>query len=141
MISERGNSKRYDQDSLSSKPQALKPPQSLASGTLVSEPADIGHGTLTVDNGTERDAVIKVLDEQNTRIVVAFYVRGGTKASIHKLPDGNFRVFYALGKDWDSTGKTFTRDKAFGRFENELNFVTTERIQDNCDIENMLSIA
>ena len=105
---------------------ALPPPRTLVNGTMISKLSLIGNGRLTVQNGTGRDAVIKVVDEPARLSVVAFYVSAGQTASVEQLPDGDFRVLFASGTDWDSAAGTFTRDKTFAKFYSVLNFVTTE---------------
>ena len=103
----------------------LPPPRSLANGTMITELSRIGNGTLKIDNGTTHDAVIKVVDERAAKIVVAFYVCAGRVAQIEHIPDGDFRVLFAGGMDWDADVGNFTRDKAFAKFDEALDFVTT----------------
>lgn len=105
----------------------LPPPRSLPTGAVLSRISHVGNGTLTIDNGTRHDAVIKVVDETARQTVVAFYVAGGSAATIEHIPDGHFRVIFATGTDWDSALGTFTRDKSFARFDKPLDFVTTWR--------------
>jgi len=108
--------------------QPLAPARSLANGAVLSQPSGAGEGTLTIDNGTSQDAVVKLVDETAQRLIVAFYIRAGSKASIKTIPDGLFRVIYGSGTDWDSAARTFTRDKSFAVFDRELNFDTTQKM-------------
>lgn len=103
------------------------PTRSLTNGTVLSEFSGLGSGTLTIDNGTAHDAVVKVVDERARHPVVVFYVCAGSTATIEHIPDGDFRVIFAVGTDWDSAARTFTRDKSFAKFDEQLAFVTSER--------------
>jgi hypothetical protein len=103
------------------------PARSLANGAVLSDFSAPGGGTLTIDNGTIHDAVIKVVDEHARQTVVAFYVCAGRTASLEHMPDGDFRVIFAAGTDWDAAAGTFTRDKSFAKFDRQLVFVTGER--------------
>ena len=109
--------------------QPLPPPRSLANGTWITDLSIIGKGTLKIDNGTRHDAVIKVVDEGARRTIIGFYVCAGQTASFDCIPDGNFRIIFASGTDWDGVVGNFTRDKSFAKFDEELNFVTTRRTQ------------
>lgn len=107
----------------------LPPPRRLDNGTVITELSRIGNGTLTIDNGTGHDAVIKVVNEQARRTVVTFYVCSGQTARVEHIPDGDFRVIFGSGSDWDSSVGTFTREKSFAKFDRELDFVTAQRTQ------------
>lgn len=107
----------------------LPPPRSLANGTLTTELSVVGKGTLKIDNGTRHDAVIKVVDEDARRTIVGLYVCAGQTASFAYIPDGNFRIIFASGTDWDGVVGNFTRDKSFAKFDEDLDFVTTRRTQ------------
>jgi hypothetical protein len=106
---------------------AARPPRRLENGTIITQLSSSGNGTLTIDNGTERDAVVKVRDERTETAVVAFYVCSGQTATIEHMPDGYFRLIFGSGSDWDSTAGKFKRDRLFTKFDKELNFVTTRR--------------
>ena len=111
--------------------QPLSPPRSLPNGKVLAQSPIAGEGVLTIENGTTHDAVVKLVDERVQRAVVEFYVHAGLQASAKRLPDGNFRVIFASGTDWDSERGMFTRDKTFAEFDDGLDFVTTERVRDD----------
>jgi len=107
---------------------ALSPPRRLNNGQVIKE-LRIGRGTLTIDNGTARDAVIKIVNEQTGLSMVEFYIWSRQTASVEHIPDGDFCVIFASGWDWNSTVGTFTRDKSFAKFDSPFDFVTTSRPQ------------
>lgn len=83
-----------------------------------------GSGELTVKNERgSNDAVIKLT--VGTGVIREVYVRGGSQTTIDGIPDGTVTAFYTTGKDWDAAAKKFTRDCAFQKFDNTLDFRTT----------------
>jgi len=103
--------------------------RSLTNGAIIIELSKHGDGTLNIENGTKRDAVVKLVDDTLDKAVVGFYVRAGQTATVEEIPDGLFRVLFALGTDWNAVERTFTRDKAFSEFDKKLDFTTTERTE------------
>lgn len=105
----------------------LPPPRRLANGTIISgRPLD-GNGTLEIDNGTSRDAVVKVVDQRTQHAIEACYISAERKVSIGRIPDGVFTVYFASGSDFDSTLGGFTRDKSCSKFVDALAFTTEVR--------------
>lgn len=110
---------------------SLPPPRQLPNGTIRVRGLIAGNGELSVDNGTDRDAVVKVVDEHRRAIISEFYVQTGSKASVPQIPVGNYAVIFALGNDWDEERKSFTRDKSFGRYDEPLSFSTERSVEGN----------
>ena len=100
------------------------PPRSLANGTILTELTAIGHGRFIVRNNTDRDAVVKLVDEAARHSVVAVYVTGYSSAAIEQIPEGSFVALCGQGVDWDDSAKVFRSDTSFGKFDQNLNFVT-----------------
>lgn len=94
----------------------------LANGRLVDSQRRTGNGQLKVDNGTEHDAVVKLV--QGGRTIVSVYVGTGSEATVGKINDGNYEVFYTSGIDWDGQLRTFTRSCLFERFDGPFKFTT-----------------
>jgi hypothetical protein len=99
----------------------------LPNGSIIQNLYRNGDGVLKIDNGTSRDAVIKLVDEKQGRVIVEFYVRAGNLVAINQIPDGKFRVMLASGTDWDREGYEFTREKSFAKFDKLADYVTIER--------------
>ncbi|GII77325.1 hypothetical protein Sru01_23070 [Sphaerisporangium rufum] len=94
----------------------------LANGAFVRSGARSGRGTLTVDNGTGKDAVLTLV--RGGTKAVSFYVRKKRKAKIGGVPDGTYRIYFTGGADWDGKARAFTRDCGFQRFEEPVKFTT-----------------
>lgn len=77
-----------------------------------------GHSTLTVDNGTDTDAVVKVIRfkdrEQHVR---NFYIHQGKKWTAKKIPPGRYVLRVAFGKDWNSKSHMFNFCQSFSESE------------------------
>jgi len=111
---------------VSPKPQPpLSPPRRLANGTIISGQPLKGNGRLTIDNGTPRDAIIKIVDSQTGHALEAFYIQGRNQVSIGQIPDGEIMIYFASGIDFDRTHGGFTCEKAFSRFVDTLPFTTS----------------
>lgn len=100
----------------------LPPPRSLENGTILADVINAGHGVLTVDNGTDRDAVIKLIDQTKGETVVAIYVTANSSASVDEIPEGIFTALCGQGVDWDDKTYAFTRKRSFEKFEPDLDF-------------------
>jgi hypothetical protein len=100
------------------------PQRSLANGTILTELTAIGPGRFIVQNNTDRDAVVKLVDEAARHSVVAVYLTSYSSATIEQIPEGSFVALCGQGVDWDDNAKVFTREKSFGKFDQDLNFVT-----------------
>lgn len=98
------------------------PERRLANGRLVDSQRRTGSGQLKVDNDTEHDAVVKLV--QAGKPIVSVYVGKGSNATVEKINDGIYELFYTTGTDWDDQLKTFTRSCQFTRFEESAKFAT-----------------
>lgn len=101
----------------------------LATGTSLINKLSGGMGELTVENGTDLDAVIIMSrSEQPNFPLLAVYIQAGDSYTVKRIGDGIYILWYTLGKDWDDTSKTFTRNTSLNRFEDELSFTTTANV-------------
>jgi len=98
------------------------PPKSLENGTILLDVINAGHSEFTVDNGTDRDAVIKLIDSGKRQTVVAFYVRAQESVTADLIPEGTFTVLCGQGVDWDDAVNFFKRKRSFQKFEPDMDF-------------------
>ena len=99
------------------RPQSYR---SLPNGSIVSRSGS-GTGRLTITNGNESDAVLK-LATSGRRTILGIYVRAGAVATAGGIPPGSFRVLFATGRDWDRARRGFTRECRFTRFDGTVNY-------------------
>lgn len=90
----------------------------LAQGT----PYMHGQGVLTVSNGTENDAVLKLVSS-NGGLAYYVYISAHDNFTINKISDGSYRVLYSSGSDWNGNG--FTQNQNYSVFDDALDFETT----------------
>lgn len=85
-------------------------------------------GTLTVWNGTGRDAAVKLVREVNpTRGKRAVYVRyvyvcSGDTLTLREIPRGRYVLMFALGADWDEATNRFQVDPHAFQFAEPVDF-------------------
>ena len=103
------------------------PPRSLENGTILADVINAGHSVFTVDNSTDRDAVVKLIDQNKGQTVVAIYVTAHNSATANLIPEGTFTVLCGQGLDWDDKINFFTRQRSFEKVEPELDFTMTLR--------------
>lgn len=68
-----------------------------------------GH-KLEIDNGTRGDAIIKIRNASSNRALATFFVERGQAASLNNIPDGEYRVQYAVGDKLASDCRSFVND-------------------------------
>ena len=103
--------------------------RSLPSGTVLRQLYSHGRGQLTIDNGTDRDAVVKLIGFNSQFAACSFYVQANTSHILSGVPDGSFSAIYSLGEDWD--GNRFTRNQSFGKYDKPLDFLTRTVTDEN----------
>ena len=104
---------------------AERPPRSLPTGTIIESTRLNGNGRLAVENSTERDAVAKLVDPLTKTRVAVFYVRANSDHTLSGVPDGTYKLIFAMGRDWDSRAQTFQQNPSFSMFEDDFAFTTT----------------
>ncbi|WP_146615781.1 hypothetical protein [Nonomuraea aridisoli] len=95
----------------------------LRNGAFVRSGTLDGRGSLEINNGGSRDAVVTVLRGRSKAFSV--YVRKKTKFKVSGVRDGSYRIFFTHGVDWDGKTRVFTRDCSFERFERSVAYKTT----------------
>ncbi|MEU4831019.1 hypothetical protein [Streptosporangium sp. NPDC023615] len=95
----------------------------LSNGSFIASESRSGRGSLELRNGSPRDAVVVMV--RGGRKVVSVYVRKKAKFKIQGVRDGNYKIYYTFGEDWDSKARTFTRKCDFEQFGKSVRFTTT----------------
>ena len=83
-----------------------------------------GMGSLEVENGSDSDGVIILMDSQD-QALAAFYVRAAETAILSEIPDGTYRVFFSTGTGWSESKKRFQENIRMEKFESAFIFKTT----------------
>ena len=95
-----------------------------------------GLGELTIKNGTDNDAVVKLVPITINKSALTIYVRRNSNFTIKKIKDGNYKLFFVVGRHYDEDSLIFLQDCSFAVFEKGFPFNTTEyRISDKIKTE------
>jgi hypothetical protein len=95
----------------------------LGNGSFIRKGALNGRSSLEIDNGAPRDAVVTAVRGGSKAFTV--YVRRKAKFKVRGVRDGNYKIYFTHGVDWDGKTKAFTRECSFERFQSTVKFKTT----------------
>jgi hypothetical protein len=82
-----------------------------------------GDGVLKVRDQGTKDGV--VLLAKGGALVVSMAVNAGQSATLSGVPDGDYDLFYSVGRDWNGPLATFSRHCEFHRFTTPTSFSTS----------------
>lgn len=99
---------------------------SLSNGTTLSEDSNQlnGLGELQIKNGTSLDAIAKLVNTTINKSVFTVYIKANSNYTIGKIKDGNYKLFFNLGNDWDTETKAFNVNSDYEVFEDLFDFST-----------------
>jgi len=101
----------------------------LPNGTILRRSSLTGNGSLTVVNGLDRDAVAKLVDRANNICQAFFYIAANSAFTMPGIPDGDYRLLFGTGSDWDDATGFFTRNRACSEFNKPVDFETSTRTE------------
>jgi len=101
---------------------------SLSNGTIInSMPSYLnGLGELIIENGTNMDAVAKLVKTYPRQSIYTVYIKAKSTYKITKILDGYYDLYFAHGQDWDKINQKFLVNALYSKFEDGFNFVTKE---------------
>jgi tetratricopeptide (TPR) repeat protein len=99
-------------------------PVSLPNGTvLVREEGPQGRGRLTVKNGTDHDALVKmVVLAYRSNTYCKVYVQANSEVEINGIREGTYQLYFALGTDWDRQKRVFLQNQSYSKFDDDFAF-------------------
>ena len=86
-------------------------------------------GTLTISNGSSSDAVVKLITTSGQK-VYSVYVQKNNSFTIKNITDGNYRLLFVFGYNWDKVEQKFLLDPSAQSFNDTFNFKTTNTESD-----------
>ncbi|MFH1792143.1 MAG: hypothetical protein ABH819_00680 [Patescibacteria group bacterium] len=101
----------------------------LANGTILSSTINNGNsqGTLEIDNGTNDDAIAKLVDINNQSTVITVFIQATSKFTITNISDGKYDLLFHTGKDWSKEKKKFLFNPSYSKFEDDFKYTTTSK--------------
>jgi hypothetical protein len=104
-------------------PSSSRSPISLPNGTNLIPPPDLqGRASLTVNNGTPRDAVVKLVDSTSGKTIRFVYVQSERDLTIKNIPPCQCLLKFSTGKDWDRQAGKFLQNASFSQFTKPVSF-------------------
>src|SRR5439155_9493483 len=88
-------------------------------------PGKQGLGTLAVQNGTNHNAIAKLIDTRSDVKICSFVIRANSTGGINGIPDGNYRLIFAFGDAIIRRTDRFASAFGFAAFNDLFPFVTT----------------
>lgn len=103
-----------------------QPAISLATGTVIKRNTTYlqGEGKLEIKNGTNLDAVAKLV--RNSTSVLTVYIKANSNYTMTNISNGTYKLAFAQGLDWDSINQKFRRNEQYSIFDKSLSFTATE---------------
>jgi len=101
---------------------------SLQNGTVFSKKSYYlnGLGELQIKNGTNLDAIVKLVNMTINKSILTVYIKANSTYTIKNVKDGNYKLFFNLGNDWNSQIKAFNINSSYKVFEDLFDFTTRE---------------
>jgi|WetSurMetagenome_2_1015567.scaffolds.fasta_scaffold105022_2 hypothetical protein len=101
----------------------------ISSGTiLIDSMFPRGLGELNIRNArTDKDAVAILVRSGSLEPLIAVYIEAGEKNTMKGIQDGNYVLYYALGQEWNSFTRQFTKNGEYYRSSNQLTYATTSK--------------
>ena len=101
------------------------PPQTVRYPTganLMRPLSTSGRGVLHISNGTEFDAIAKLVDAQSNLTVRLVYIQANTNADIGEISSGDYFVKFALGTGYNQDSGRFLYAQSFAKFDEVFDF-------------------
>lgn len=101
-------------------------PHSLSNGTVIQRDTSYlyGNGELEITNGTDEDAVAKLI--RDGKSILTVYVGSRKSYTMTSISDGTYWLAFAQGIDWDTMSERFKTSVSYSAFDETFDFATTE---------------
>lgn len=103
-----------------------KQPYSLPNGTAINKIKHIGKGKLDIHNGLAQDASVKIINVAQGGQIANYYVSSKSRYVINGIPDGEYKLIFATGDDWNQEQRRFNRNRHYSIFVDVFDYSTTK---------------
>lgn len=93
--------------------------------TLFAASKSKGCGSLLIENGTDTDAVAKLVDLNTGKTYRQVYIQSRSNYTINGIRSGNFTLMFTTGGNYSPDTKRFATNESFEKFDETLNFSVT----------------
>jgi hypothetical protein len=111
-------------------PPDMTPGVSLPTGTILKQRSAYlqEKGELKIDNGTDFDAVAKLIHGTGASgtSVFSVYIKAHDTYTIEDISDGTYWLAFAQGTDWNSTTQKFNRNNEVSAFADTFVYETKD---------------
>lgn len=83
-----------------------------------------GLGKLTIKNGTDKDAVVKLVSTSIEKSVMDIYIRRNSDYTIKQIKDSDYTLYFMVGRYYDEGSLMFLQDCSFAVFDKDFLFAT-----------------
>jgi hypothetical protein len=131
IVDEAASEDEHANRTVSAVPQYKAPPpeprptqyNSLPTGTRITDDVGVsGHGELTISNGTNSDAVVRLYEVGSLTTVRSFFVKAHARYSVNTIPEGAYTLVYTSGLDWIESQDAFSWNPSYHQFERSLTY-------------------
>ena len=81
-----------------------------------------GLGELTVENGTENDAVVLLVELNTEKTIRDFYVTAGNTFTEPRIAPGLYAIYFVTGSDWNPEKNAFNSNAIYSQFGRNVEF-------------------
>ena len=81
-----------------------------------------GLGDLTISNGTETDAIAKLIDTRVGESYREVYIRANTSTTIQHIAVGNYELLFSLGQNYAPSLNKFLTNASYSKFDSNITF-------------------
>ena len=86
-----------------------------------------GLGKLNIENGSNNDALAKLVNISINKSIYTVYIRANSSYSINNISDGEYELFFNIGNDWDNKSRSFVENSSFEKFEEKFIYNTIDQ--------------
>lgn len=85
-----------------------------------------GLGDLTISNGTDTDAIAKLIDLRVGASYREVYIQANSSSTIQNIAIGNYELLFSLGQNYAPSLSKFLTNASYSKFDSNISFTETK---------------